>query len=220
MTSDYLIERQTTSHQVAATLRASIMRGELPPGTRLKEIALAETLGVSRNTVREGFRVLTAEGLVRHNVHRGVMVATPELHDIEEIAMIRRLLELGALSRSDESVGQRLEIIVKDAQIALKENDRRRVYDLDLAFHRELVGTLRNSRILEFFTNTLAELRLAFVLLDKTDDDAKKWISVHREIALLIQAEDRKSARCVLDRHLRETLNSLLSLLQEKQTSA
>jgi DNA-binding GntR family transcriptional regulator len=220
VTSDFLIERQTTSHQVAATLRASIMRGELPPGTRLREIALAETLGVSRNIVREGFRILAAEGLVRHNIHRGVMVATPEPHDIEEIAMIRRLLELAALGKSDVSVGQRLEAIVTDVQVALEQSDRRRVYDLDLDFHRELVGTLRNSRILEFFTNTFAELRLAFILLDKSDDDAKKWIGVHREIALLIQAEDRKTARRVLEGHLRDTLSSLLAMLEEKQTSA
>ena len=157
---------------------------------------------------------------MRHNVHRGVMVATPEPGDIEEIAMIRRLLELAALGKSDVSVGQRLEAIVKNAQIALEQNDRGRVYDLDLDFHRELVGTLNNSRILEFFTNTFAELRLAFILLDKSDDDAKKWIGVHREIALLIQAEDRKTARRVLEGHLRDTLTSLLAMLQEKQTSA
>ena len=46
------------------TLRKAILKGELKPGERLMEIALAERLGVSRTPVREAMRKLELEGLV------------------------------------------------------------------------------------------------------------------------------------------------------------
>lgn len=46
--------------------------GELPPGERLSETALSETLEISRNTLREVFRVLTQEGLLTYKPNRGV----------------------------------------------------------------------------------------------------------------------------------------------------
>ena len=47
-------------------LRRRIIDGEFAPGTRLSEISLAEQLGVSRNTLREAFRVLAEQGLIEH----------------------------------------------------------------------------------------------------------------------------------------------------------
>ncbi len=46
------------------TLRELITAGELTPGMRLPEIELAEKLGVSRNTLREAFRLLSQEKLI------------------------------------------------------------------------------------------------------------------------------------------------------------
>ena len=44
------------------TLRQAILKGELKPGERLMEIALAEKLGVSRTPIREAMRKLELEG--------------------------------------------------------------------------------------------------------------------------------------------------------------
>ena len=52
-----------------------LIAGELRPGERLSETALAKEFDVSRNTLREAFRVLGEQGLVTHIPHRGVSVA-------------------------------------------------------------------------------------------------------------------------------------------------
>ena len=57
------------------TLRKAILKGELKPGERLMEIALAERLGVSRTPVREAMRKLELEGLVVMIPRRGAQVA-------------------------------------------------------------------------------------------------------------------------------------------------
>ena len=69
------IQRQPAAEQVAAALREAILSGRMLPGTPLREVAIATELGVSRNTVREAARVLGSEGLIRHEMNRGAMVA-------------------------------------------------------------------------------------------------------------------------------------------------
>ena len=65
--------------QIAAQLRTMATEGELTPGERLSEARLSADLGVSRNTLREAFRLLTREGLARYEPNRGVFVAIPSM---------------------------------------------------------------------------------------------------------------------------------------------
>jgi DNA-binding GntR family transcriptional regulator len=55
-------------------LRTHIMEGLFPPGTRLSEEVLGQALGVSRNTLREAFRLLCHERLAVHQMNRGIFV--------------------------------------------------------------------------------------------------------------------------------------------------
>lgn len=61
----------------ARTVRELITAGRLGPGEQLVEQSLVEVCGVSRNTLREGYRILADEGLVVHVPHRGVFVSAP-----------------------------------------------------------------------------------------------------------------------------------------------
>ena len=60
--------------EVAARLREQIFGGQLMPGSFLDEPALCESLAISRTPLREALKVLTAEGLVRHEPRRGCFV--------------------------------------------------------------------------------------------------------------------------------------------------
>ena len=75
------------------TLRKAILKGELKPGERLMEIALAERLGVSRTPVREAMRKLELEGLVSIIPNKGAYVTGITRQDVEDIYAIRSLLE-------------------------------------------------------------------------------------------------------------------------------
>jgi len=94
------IQRVSVADQVASNLRQRVLNGELRPGTSLQEIPLAESLGVSRNTMREALRILSLEGLVKRNIHRGIAVAQLSLKDVHEIYHVRRLLEICLLYTS------------------------------------------------------------------------------------------------------------------------
>src|ERR1700685_2371399 len=64
----------STADRVAELLRTRIMEGLFPPGTRLSEEVIGQALGVSRNTLREAFRLLCHERLAVHQMHRGIFV--------------------------------------------------------------------------------------------------------------------------------------------------
>ncbi|HSI53272.1 MAG TPA: GntR family transcriptional regulator, partial [Ramlibacter sp.] len=79
--------------EVAAQLRDRIFAGELLPGTFLDEARLAEQLSISRTPLREALKVLTAEGLVRHEPRRGCFVNEVTEQDLDEIFPVIALLE-------------------------------------------------------------------------------------------------------------------------------
>src|SRR5215468_9117912 len=93
------IHRVSVADQVAAVLRQRILTGELRPGMPLQEMSLAVSLGVSRNTMREATRILSLEGLLKRNAHRGVAVCQLSAKDVQEIYSLRRMLEIAAVLR-------------------------------------------------------------------------------------------------------------------------
>jgi DNA-binding GntR family transcriptional regulator len=80
---------KTAVEQVYEELRAGIVRNELPAGTLLPLVELAEELGVSTMPIRSALSVLQTEGLVRRVPHRGATVAPLEVEDLEVIQAVR-----------------------------------------------------------------------------------------------------------------------------------
>src|SRR6059058_5018415 len=79
--------------EVAAQLRDRIFAGELMPGVFLDEAQLAQQMQISRTPLREALKVLTAEGLVRHEPRRGCFVSEVTEQDLDEIFPVIALLE-------------------------------------------------------------------------------------------------------------------------------
>src|SRR5688572_25417581 len=79
---------------VVRVLREKIVSGELPAGTQLLQIDLAAQLGVSRTPLREAFRILENEGLLRtSNNNRTVEVVTITAAELREMYQIREVID-------------------------------------------------------------------------------------------------------------------------------
>src|SRR5918996_1464117 len=85
------LEHSSTVERVADELRRAVFEGEIESGTPLREVALAESLGVSRPTVREALALLVAEGLATREPNRGVSVANPEAQSVRDVCRARRV---------------------------------------------------------------------------------------------------------------------------------
>src|SRR4051812_530007 len=94
------IQRQTVAGMTVEALRERILRGDYPEGEPLRQDALADELGVSRIPVREALRQLEAEGLVTFNPHRGAVVSSLSLEEIDELFELRAKIESDLLRRA------------------------------------------------------------------------------------------------------------------------
>ena len=102
------IKRASAVDQVAGAVREMILRGELAPGTPLREIQMAESIGISRNTVRDAVRALAREGLVTHTMHRGAIVARLTERDVVDVFRVRERIETQAIEASGSATPEQL----------------------------------------------------------------------------------------------------------------
>ncbi|WP_171167440.1 GntR family transcriptional regulator [Streptomyces sp. I05A-00742] len=156
---------RSTAQRVTAVLRDRIEGGVLPPGTQLSEEALGQDLGVSRNTLREAFRLLVHDNLVEHQLNRGVFVRTPGPADVGDIYCLRAALEIAgvrAAAGAPQPLREAVTAAVAEAEWAADDGDWPQVATADLRFHRALAALSDSPRIDAAMDRLLAELRLAF----------------------------------------------------------
>jgi len=214
-----LINRVSVADQVAALLRQRIMDGEFRPGAQLQELPLASSLGVSRNTMREAIRILSQEGLVRRNLHRGVAVCQLSLKDVHEIYQLRRMLELPAVlsaRRPDPDLIKEIRAALEKYEEAVQARDWSRAVSHDLHFHGLLIRFHGNHRLDTFYRNMLGELRVGMVLVDRTHDDPGALIPVHRKMVQLLSSGKLKQCAALLEQHLEDSESRLTRVMIAK----
>lgn len=190
--------------QIAAQIRTMATDGELTPGQRLSETRLSADLGVSRNTLRESFRLLTREGLVRYRPNRGVFVATPSMPAIIDIYRVRRLIEIPALAQAwpKHAAVTAMHAAVATAGDARNQQDWRAVGSANMAFHSAIVALIDSPRLTAFYAQVAAELRLAFVLLSDPEVLHEPFIAQNAAILAAVDRGDPKGAAKLLAGYL------------------
>jgi DNA-binding GntR family transcriptional regulator len=212
------LERRSTAARVSEMLRDSITRGELPPGTPLREIALSEALGVSRNTVREALRLLDHEGLVDYHIHRGVAVRRLSKDDLRDLYLTREVVQLAALTFSSAAPPEALEAIsrvVSEAEEAAAAGDWSTVATLDIVFHQKIVELIGSERVNAFFRRVVAELRLAFAAFEPSDHG--RFVTWNRLLVDLLVAGRIDECRDELREYLATAERMLENALARRQ---
>ena len=209
------VVRTTTGAQVEQLLRDLILEGRLVPGSRLREVPLASSLGVSRNTLREALRGLAELGLVTHKPHRGVVVTDLTAQDVADLYRLRTVVELAALPEIDARRVAELELATDAFAAALGCGDALEALVCDFSFHEILVAALGSSRLAAAHKRALGELRLALLQLDRTV--APPQAEDHRRIADALRRRKTSEAAFELDRHLAAAAARLQDLIHLKE---
>ena len=213
MASDFPPNTQTLNERTVELLRQKIVQGELAPGQRLSEVALSESLGISRNTLREVFRLLTKEGLLSHAPNRGVSVAIPSIASIIDIYRVRRLIECQALAQASphHPAHERLRQAVAQARSCRGESDWRGVGTANMAFHQAIVELADSERLNALFSQLLAELRLAFGLLNDQEFLYAPYVDMNQRILELMSSGRQDEAARVLGEYLEHSERIVLA---------
>jgi DNA-binding GntR family transcriptional regulator len=200
----------SAAERVAVVLRDRITAGELTPGTRLIEETIGTALGVSRNTLREAFRLLTHERLLVHELNRGVFVRTLTEHDVAELYRVRRMIELGALRDLHDPILTKVAEAVTAAERAAEANRWQDVGTADIQFHRALVELAGSARIEEFMARILAELRLVFGVVKDPRRFHEPFITRNRQIFAALERNEIAHAEELLKEYLDDAERQLL----------
>jgi len=195
---------QTLSERMAEQVRRKITQGEFAPGQRLSEQALSESLGISRNTLREVFRMLTKDGLVKHTPNRGVFVAIPSIASIIDIYRVRRLIECQALARAypRHPAKKKMREAVETALRCRAGDDWVGAGTANMAFHMAIVELADSERLNLMFAQVLAELRLAFGLLRDAEFLHAPYVDMNVKILELAEAGNFSDAAAALSEYL------------------
>lgn len=190
------VGRSSTAERVAEILREHITEGRLLPGTRLSEEDIGAALRVSRNTLREAFRLLTHERLLVHEFNRGVFVRTLSADDVRDLYRFRRLLESAAVRAAVDATPAELAAVreaVEEGERAAAAGDWYAVGTANMHFHQALAGLSRSPRFEDTMRQVLAELRLVFHVMADPWAFHEPYLQRNRELSDLL-AEGRVAA--------------------------
>ena len=194
--------------RIAAELRRRILRGELHPGDRIRQEALAAAHGASRAPVREALRILEADGLVTTVANTGAWVARLSQAECEEIYQVRERLEPLLLRLSLPRLGparlERLEALAGEIE---RVDDVEQFLRLDRALHLltyEGAETAMLGDTIERLWNTTQHYRRAFSLLLDVHD-LRILHDEHHMLVRAIRDGDIEDAERVLAGHIRRT---------------
>ncbi|WP_030946661.1 GntR family transcriptional regulator [Streptomyces sp. NRRL S-646] len=213
-----LLGRTSTAERVSDILRGRIAEGFFPPGTRLSEDSIGGALGVSRNTLREAFRLLTHERLLVHELNRGVFVRVLTVEDVEDIYRTRRLVECAVVrGLGDPPYGlDALAEVVEDGQRAAREGDWKGVGTANIHFHRELVALAGSARTDELMRSVFAELRLAFHVVDDPKALHEPYLARNQQILQALEAGNRAEAEKLLAVYLEDSLERVVEVYRRR----
>ncbi|ARU05229.1 GntR family transcriptional regulator [Comamonas serinivorans] len=200
--------------QVADTLRTELMHGAFAPGQRLSESTLCERLGVSRNTLREAFRLLTKDGLLTHTPNRGVFVGMPSMAAIIDIYRVRRMVECHAMAQAYplHPAKKRMRSAVEQALAAREVRDWNAVGSSNMDFHMAVVELADSERTNTWFAQVLAELRLAFGLMHDPEFLHAPYVDRNQEILELVLANQFSQAAQALHDYLTHSERIVLAV--------
>lgn len=220
--------------RIMSELRHLIESGQLRPGDRLPpERELAQTLHVSRASLREALRLLSAIGLVEIRWGQGVFIRSVDLDavlerlaplalgtgNVSELYAVRRLLEVPAAGWAAElgSDLQRSELstLMKEALASQDQlsSDVEYTRDFDRRFHSLVAMMSRNAvlvRLMMMLFDLLGEMRRRSL---RIPGRAYNTIREHQAIVDAILARDAEAAQAHMGLHLQAAETAALDAL-------
>ena len=206
--------------EVAAQLRERIFAGELTPGTFLDEVKLAEQMAISRTPLREALKVLTAEGLVRHELRRGCFVNEVTERDLDEIFPVIALLEGRCAHEAARNASDADLAALEDLHEKLARHARAKrineYYETNYAIHEAII-TLAGNRWLAGVIGDLRKIvKLARLQQLHAPGRLEQSLSEHLAVFAALKARDAEGAEAAMRTHLTRQRGALRELAQQR----
>ena len=214
------VARETLQQKVYENLKMLILDGAISPGTKLNETHVAKQMNTSATPVREAFRMLAAEGFVKMEPWKGVVVQEYKPCEIKDVFECREALEILGLELTVKRICESpnsSELLKKlDKEIEKSENssDLTEFVASNSEIHNFWISGSGNER-LAVLMESLNDLLLHDRYVSGMDEERRKQIiKEHTDILKAIRACDIESAKKFLKLHIR---NGYLYSMEQKK---
>ncbi len=209
---------KTTPTLVAEALRKGILKGMIKAGQVLRQEDLAERFGVSRIPIREAFRQLEAEGLIKIYPHRGAVVSSLSAMEVQELFEIRIPLETTALRLAIPNLTAfELKKAANLLELADQEQSTGRWGELNWEFHAALYVAAGRPRLLAMLVNLQQNVdRYMRLVLTGLDYQAHSQ-SEHYRLLEACQDKEIEQAVILLASHIEAAGKSLTDYLRQAE---
>ena len=208
--------------EVAAQLRERIFSGELSPGAFLDEVALSSQFKISRTPLREALKVLTAEGLVRHEPRRGCFVNQVTAKDLDEIFPVIALLEgrcahEAALHASDTDL-EALQLLHDKLARHAKARRINDYYAANFEIHEAIIRLADNRWLAQVIGDLRKIVKLARLQQLHAPGRLDQSLAEHLAVFAALRARDAEGAEAAMRTHLTRQRTALRDLAGSLKT--
>ncbi len=220
------VRAQSLVDVVAERIEAAIISGDLQPGSKISEQALAASLGVSRGPLREAIRRLEGRKLLQRTANIGVRVAELSLQDLYAVLQVREALEgmacaLAAQNMTDAELKALAELLdAHQQQKSIRDGTGYYQESKDFDFHFRIAKGSRNERLVQMLCEDLYYLLRVYRYKSSTKAGrAKRALQEHKDIVAALMRRDPVDAEQKMRQHLRNAREFVEEQLREAEAA-
>jgi DNA-binding GntR family transcriptional regulator len=196
-------------------IHGAVLDHRLEPGTKLKEVALAEVFGVNRNVVRKVLQRLAYAKLVELRPNRGATVASPSVAESRDLFAARRAVEAAIVDAATNRIAagdlRELRAMAKREHAAYEKGDTSEGLRMSLEFHRQLARIAGNHVLAELLDQLMARTPLVILAYRGRGNDSRCSNDDHGDIIDAVASGNAAKAVAAMTAHL-ASLESQLDL--------
>jgi DNA-binding GntR family transcriptional regulator len=206
---------------VASQLRGYIFDGHLKPGDFIDEASLCELWAISRTPLREALKVLTAEGLVRHEPRRGCFVNEVTEQDLDDIFPVIALLEgrcaFEAAHRASDADLDALEVWHQRLNEHAQAGRISDYYEANFAIHEAIIALAHNKWLAQAIADLRKILKLARLQQLHAPGRLAQSLAEHMAVFEALKARQPQAAESAMRDHLLQQRDALRTLARNQQ---
>jgi len=200
------VQRSYLHDDVARAIRGLIQSGELRPGERIHEVALADRFGISRTPLREAIKILATEGLLELLPNRGARVASISEDEIDEmLEVIAGLEAMGsefACQRATDSELGAIAALHDRMADAYSRRDHLDYFELNRQIHEAIIAASRNTTLRTVYATLSGRVQRARYVAHKTEAQWQDAMDDHERMMDLLRLRDGEGLARLMRAHV------------------
>lgn len=210
--------------RVLQEVRERIVSGQVLPGSRLDEQALATELGVSRTPLREAIGRLVKEGLVEYRPYQGAFVRSFTAKEVSDLYAVRRSLEETAIRLATPRLtAERLTTVRRILDMlndALERGDLAEYGEADRRFHETIAGYSDNATLIECLERLDLQVRIIRTLANRNPEVVARTALQRPQVLAALEAHDADRAAALMGAHIESVRRAVVADVEAGERAA